>query len=81
MREAKKEARIVTTQVDDTPYYVIEIFDGKRWDWGYGFPIVDYNKTIRDADHEVMSAKVISAKIIDKIMSLIMQGYTIYDER
>ena len=72
----KKEARIITKQVDNTPYYVIEILDGKKWEWAYGFPIENYNNLIKGIDHPV-----ISTKIIDKIMSLLMQGYTIYDER
>lgn len=72
----KKEARIVTKQTDNRPYYVIEIFDGKKWDWAYGFPIENYGNIIKGIDHPV-----ISTKIVNKIMSLIMQGYTIYDER
>lgn len=71
-----REARIGTTQIENTSYYVIEIFDGKRWEWAYSFPIENYNTIIGSIDH-----KVISTKIIDKLMSLIMQGYTIYDER
>lgn len=72
----KKEARIVTTQIDNISYYVIEIFDGKNWDWGFGFPIENYNRIIGSIDHEV-----VTTEIVDKLMSLIMQGYIIYDER
>ena len=71
-----REARIVTSQVDNTPYYVLEIFDDKKWEWAYGFPIENYGQLVKGIDH-----KVISTKMIDKIMTLLMQGYTIYDER
>ena len=63
----KKEARIITNYRFGEECYDIEIknVDG-TWDLCGGYVLKD---------------ELVHNGIIDKIMSLIIQGYTIYDER
>lgn len=70
-----KKARLITKDVFGKEHYTIETFNNetKTWDMCWSYAI---ERQPKEPDY-----KLINPLIIDRIFSLIYQGYTIIDER